>query len=214
MPQLVRVALVEDQPRLREALAAHIRATPGLSLVAAVGSAEAALRDIVAAAPDVTLLDIGLPGQSGLDALPALRQRAPHCAFIMLTVHLDEARVFQALSAGAVGYLLKDTPPGKLVAAIHDAVNGGAPMTAGIARTVVELFRRFTAPESAPQCLSARELEVLQHLADGYTYQNIAARLSISVETVRTYIRRTYDKLHVHTRSEAVARAIRTGLVR
>jgi DNA-binding NarL/FixJ family response regulator len=109
---------------------------------------------------------------------------------------------------------VKDTPPARLLAALEEAAAGGAPMTAGIARTVVGLFRKFAPAASEPQHLSARETEVLQHLADGYTYLNIAARLEISVETVRTYIRRIYEKLHVHTRSEAVARALRAGLLR
>lgn len=210
----VRVGIVEDQAPLRNALAALIDGTPGFRLTGTYGSAESAMAGVEASAPDVLLLDIGLPGQSGLAALPALKTRAPGCAVVMLTVHVDEDRIFDALAAGAVGYLVKDTPPARLLAAVQEAAHGGAPMTPEIARKVVTAFRKVAAPPAEPQRLSERETQVLQHLADGYSYQNIAARLEVSVETVRTYIRRVYEKLHVHTRSEAVARAMRSGIVR
>lgn len=214
-PAPIRVGIVEDQNPLRNALAALIQGTAGFHLTGSYGSAESAIAGVAASAPDVLLLDIGLPGQSGLAALPALKARAPECAVIMLTIHVDEERIFAALSAGAVGYLVKDTPPARLLAAIQEAAHGGAPMTPEIARKVVALFRKPAASATADtHRLSARETQVLQHLADGYSYQNIAAHLEVSVETVRTYIRRIYDKLHVHTRSEAVARGLRSGILR
>ena len=208
----VRVAIVEDDRVTREGLAALIGGSAGLDCVGRYRSVEEALA-APDANPDVLLLDIHLPGVSGAEGVVPLLRRWPALQVVMLTVFEESDRVFEAICNGACGYLLKKTPPVRLLEAITEAHLGGAPMSPSIARQVVRLFRAHAVPRQAVTELSDRETEVLGLLAEGYSYTSIGARLCISPNTVRNYIRSVYEKLHVHSRSEAVSKAIRGGLI-
>jgi DNA-binding NarL/FixJ family response regulator len=199
----IRVFVIEDSASVREALALLVNGSPGFAIVGTAGDAEAALGAHPHDPPDVVLVDIGLPGMTGTDALPLLRRQWPHAELIMLTVHDDGDRILEALCAGATGYLLKATPPAVLLDAIRDVHCGGAPMTASVARQVVRLF---VAPDPATGVLSPREREVLQGLVDGKTYRQIGDALYISINTVAFHVKQIYQKLHVHSRAEATAR--------
>jgi DNA-binding NarL/FixJ family response regulator len=207
------VALIEDDPRMREILAGLIDTTPGLQMVGRWGSVEDLLRRAPATAPDVLLLDIQLPGMSGIDGLPVLRARFPATTVLMLTVFEDEEKIFHALCAGAHGYLLKNTPPGRLIDSIREADAGGSPMSPEIARKVVRLFRELAPARRVEHDLSPQQVRLLALLADGHSYQSAARELDVSINTVRAYIRIVYDKLHVHSRSAAVAEALRAGVI-
>lgn len=202
--QPVRVVLVEDNPDQRAALMRVLQSSPQLQVMATFASAEEAEPALIAQAPEVALVDIGLPGRSGIELVRALKPRMPQTEFMMLTVIEDPARVFAALSAGASGYLLKQTPPDDLVAAVIDLHQGGAPMSAPMARLVIQSFHQ-PPPRKMPESeLAPREHEVLERLAQGWTYKEISDRLNVSLGTVRTYIKRIYTKLHVHNRVEAM----------
>jgi DNA-binding NarL/FixJ family response regulator len=201
----IRLALVEDIADQRAALARNFQHAAQLELVAVFATAEEAEPGIAALAPEVVLVDIGLPGRSGTELVRALKPRMPNTDFVMLTVLEDSARVFAALAAGASGYLLKQTEPEDLVAAVVDLHHGGAPMSAPIARLVIQSFRQPPPSRPAPESeLAPREREVLEWLAQGWTYKEISERMSVSIGTVRTYIKRIYAKLHVHNRVEAM----------
>lgn len=208
----IRVALVEDERRTREGLRALIEGSQGFLCVAAWKSIEEALaaNDV---APNVLLLDLGLPGMSGIEGLTPLRQRYPETAIVILTVYEDNERVFQALCAGASGYLLKNTPPVKLLDSLRDASNGGSPMSPEIARRVIELFRRFRPPEKAQYNLTPHELRLLKLLVEGHSYKTAAAQLGVSINTIAFHVQNIYVKLQVHSKSEAVARALRENLL-
>ena len=199
----VRVFVIEDSASVREALALLVNGSPGFVIVGTAGDAETALGAHPPDPPDVVLVDIGLPGMTGTDALPLLRRHWPHAELIMLTVHDDGERILAALCAGATGYLLKATPPAVLLDAIRDVHAGGAPMTASVARQVVRVFR---APDPVAGLLSPREREVLHGLVDGKTYRQIGDGLCISINTVAFHVKQIYQKLHVHSRAEATAR--------
>lgn len=201
----IRVAVVEDDPGIRDGLAALLAGADGFACVGVHESVEAALAGFDGAA-DVVLMDIQLPGMSGTEGVRHLRARHPTVAVVMLTVFEDAERVFEALKAGATGYLLKRTPPAELLAALADVHAGGAPMSGAVARKVVESFRQSPAVPDAG--LSAREGEVLDLLARGYRYREIAGELFISPETVRSHVRRIYEKLHVRSRTEAVLKYV------
>jgi DNA-binding NarL/FixJ family response regulator len=209
----IEVVIVEDQDQTREGLAFLIGSTPGLRVRGAFATMEAALPELERAAPDVALLDIGLPGMSGIEGVKRLRAIDSPAAILILSVHGDDDRVFQAVCAGACGYLLKDTPPARLIEAIKELHAGGAPMSPEIARKVVTMFTRL-APPARENELSPRERDVLRLLADGHSYKTAARELDLSVDTVRFHIRHIYEKLHVHSKSEAVVLALRTGLIR
>jgi DNA-binding NarL/FixJ family response regulator len=213
MPQEIRVAVVEDQKGTREAFAALIAGTPGYRLSGAYGSMEAALPGLAHDTPDVLLSDVGLPGMSGIDGVRLLRERHPALQVLMLTVYDDRDHVFDAICAGACGYLLKDTPPARLLEAIREIHAGGAPLSPEIARRVVMVFQKTPPPAAPEQRLSPRETEVLRLFAEGHSYKTAADALSISTDTVRFHIRGIYEKLHVHSKSEAVLKAFRTGLL-
>lgn len=215
MSRDVRVAIVEDQRGLRDGLVALIGGTEGFTLVGAYGSMEDALPRLEADPPDVLLADIGLPGISGTEGVRRLKARLPALQILMLTVYADNDHVFEAVCAGACGYLLKDTPPTKLLEALREVCAGGAPMSPEIARKVVEMFQRVAPPPvTAPHRLSPREVEVLKLLAEGHVYKTAAAELNLSLDTVRFHIRNIYEKLHVHSKSEAVLSALRSGILR
>jgi DNA-binding NarL/FixJ family response regulator len=207
------VALVEDDRVLRESLRALVAGTPGFQCVAAAGSVEEALRTRVEPPPRVVLLDIHLPGMSGADGVVPLLERWPHAVVVMHTVYDEDDKVLTSLCNGAVGYVLKRTPPARLLEALREAHEGGAPMSPAIARKVVALFRR-TAPRAAGgEALTPQETRLLAQLAQGASYADAAAELGVSLNTVRTHIRSIYEKLHVHSKSAAVARALRAGLI-
>lgn len=205
----IRVSVIEDDPVLRDCLSVVINGVPGLQCLGLYPDAESAVEHLPGEAPDVVLLDIHLPGMNGIECLKRLKPRVADTLFIMLTAYSDDQLVFEALSAGAVGYLLKRTPSAEIVAAVEDAMRGGSPMTGQIARRVVQSFRSRPAhaADDTPQpALSAREHEILALLSKGFRYKEIAAQLSISTETVRTHLRRIYEKLQVRSRTEAVVR--------
>jgi DNA-binding NarL/FixJ family response regulator len=209
----IRVALVEDERRTREGLRALIEGSAGFQCVGSWGSVEEALTAIRAAAPQVILLDLGLPGMSGIEGIGALHECCPRTIVVVLTVYEDSERVFDALCAGAGGYLLKNTPPAKLLDALRAAMSGGAPMSSEIARRVIDLFRRFRPPEKAPYRLTPQELRLLRLLVEGYSYKSAAAELAVSINTIGFHIQNIYGKLQVHSKSEAVARALREHLL-
>jgi DNA-binding NarL/FixJ family response regulator len=210
----ITLAIVEDQAQTREGLATLLRGTPGYRLVGAFESMEDALRNLSREAPDVALLDIELPGMSGIAGVRLLKERFPAIQVLMLTVFADNDHVFEAVCAGASGYLLKDTPPARLTEAVRELHAGGAPMSPEIARKVVGMFSKVAPPRTEEHRLSPREVELLKLLAEGHSYKTAAKALSISIDTVRFHIRNIYDKLHVHSKSEAVILALRQGIVR
>jgi DNA-binding NarL/FixJ family response regulator len=211
--ELIRVAIVEDQRRTREGLRALIEGSEEYRCTGAWSSMEEALRFEGLADLDVILLDIGLPGMSGIDGIAALRKCCPRAALVVLTVYEDNERVFQALCAGAVGYLLKNTPAAKLLEGLREAVEGGSPMSPKIARRVVEIFRKYQPPEKVDYDLTPHEVRLLKLLVEGHSYRSAADRLGASINTIAFHIKNIYGKLQVHSKSQAVARALRDGLL-
>jgi DNA-binding NarL/FixJ family response regulator len=202
--ETIRIAVVEDDKTVREGLQMLLNGSPGFSCVAAYGNGEDAVAGLPAVNPDVVLMDINLPGISGIECILALKEQHVPMQFIMLTVFEDADAIFQSLSAGATGYLLKQTPPVKLLEAIQDVFLGGSPMSGDIARKVVQSFQHPVPNYASANSLTKREDEILSYLVKGYFYKEIAGLLFISVETVRTHIRNIYEKLQVRTRSEAI----------
>ena len=202
----IAVAIVEDDAQARKILAGWINRASGFRLAGEWGDAETALRAVPEKNPDVVLMDINLPGISGVEAVRRLKPVLPKTQFVMLTVYEDADSIYSALAAGATGYLLKQTPRHELLEALEDVHRGGSPMTSNIARKVVQSFRPGAPSIPAGEELSPREQEVLDLLARGYLYKEIAERLNISVPTVNTYVRRMYEKLHVRSRAQAVAK--------
>jgi len=200
----IRIAVVEDDKTVREGLQMLLNGSPGFSCVATYGNGEDAVAGLAAVRPDVALMDINLPGISGIECILALKEQKVPIQFIMLTVFEDSDDIFHSLSAGASGYLLKQTPPAKLLEAIQDVYRGGSPMSGEIARKVVQSFKNPLQDYAAGNGLTKREDEILGYLVKGYFYKEIAGELFISVETVRTHIRNIYEKLQVRTRSEAI----------
>ncbi len=209
----ITLALIEDQKQTREGLTLLLSTTPGIHILGAFESMERALPALTHRAPDITLCDIALPGISGIEGVRRLRQLHPDLAILMLTVFADNEHIFEAICAGASGYLLKDTPPDRLVAAIRELHAGGAPMSPEIARKVVTMFARTPPPQASAHQLTPRELELLQLLAQGHSYKTAAHALSLSIDTIRFHVRNVYEKLHVHSKSEAVMQALKRGLV-
>jgi DNA-binding NarL/FixJ family response regulator len=202
----IRVAIVEDDRSVRENLAVLIDAAPGYCCVGACASAEEAWERLPALAPEVVLMDIHLPGRSGITCVARLKTMLPQTQVIMLTVEEDNERVFESLKAGASGYLVKHVRPEEILEAVAEVHNGGAPMSGHIARKVVSAFRQpVPSGEDGPP-LSPREDEVLRLLAKGHRSKEIAEELGLGVGTVNTYVRHIYEKLHVRSRAEAVAR--------
>jgi len=211
--QVTQIAIIEDERRIREGLSALINGTDGYRCTAAFGRMEEALARTWPEPPDVILLDIGLPGMSGLEGLPHLRERYPAAAVVMLTVYEDDERIFDALCAGACGYLLKRTPPAKLLESLREARQGGAPMSPEVASRVISLFRTIRPPERAHYNLTPHELRLLKLLVDGHNYKSAAAELDVTFHTIAFHIQNIYEKLQVHSKSEAVAKALRHRLV-
>jgi DNA-binding NarL/FixJ family response regulator len=205
----ITVSIVEDSDKLRETLARVIERADGFRCVSQYANAEDALKDLLQARPDVVLMDINLPGMNGVECVRQLKKIAPEIQVMMLTVYEDTENIFDALAAGASGYMLKRTAGKELIEAIAEVKRGGSPMTTHIARKVVQSFQRSAAATAQTESLSEREQQVLDLLSQGLMYKEIADKLSISYETVHTYIRRIYEKLQVRTRTEAVAKFLR-----
>lgn len=213
MDQVLTVVVVEDCREIRDGLAALIGGTPGYSCTSTFRSMEEALDKLDDNAPRVILVDIGLPGMSGIEGIPLLRARYPDSAVLILTVYDDDERIFAALCSGACGYLLKKTPPARLIENLREAVDGGGPMSPEVGRKVIKLFREVRPPVRADHNLTPHEARLVKLLAEGYNYHTAAARLDVSVNTVKFHMRRIYEKLHVHSKSEAVGKALRSGIV-
>ena len=209
----IRVSIVEDDRSTREGLSALIGGTAGYACVGAWESVEDALNAIARQAPDVLLLDINLPGMLGSQAARLLRERLPSMQILMLTIYAEQDRVFESICNGACGYLLKKTPPARLLEAIREAHEGGSPMSPEIARKVVALFRKTHEPADTQERLTPHEVRLLKLLSEGHSYQSAGGELRISVNTVRNYIRSIYEKLHVHSKNEAVSKALRSRII-
>ncbi|MDQ3753477.1 MAG: response regulator transcription factor [Acidobacteriota bacterium] len=211
--QQIRTAIIEDDRVAREGLSLLINGTPGYACVGAYGSVEEALRARNNEGADVLLLDIHLPGMSGAEGVRVLQEKYPALQVLMLTVYAEQDLVFESICNGACGYLLKKTPPARLLEAIREAYEGGSPMSPEIARKVVMLFQQTAPPAKLDEHLTPQETRLLKLLADGYSYQHAADQLNISINTARNYVRSIYDKLHVHSKSEAVSKALRHRLI-
>jgi DNA-binding NarL/FixJ family response regulator len=206
----ITVSIVEDSEQVRNTLSHLLNRADGFRCLSQYANAEAALEGLPNDRPDAVLMDINLPGMNGVECVRRLKQAVPTLQVIMLTAYEDTENIFNALAAGASGYLLKRTPRAELLAALQEVNRGGSPMTTHIARMVVQSFQKKpAAPEPADANLSTREQEVLDCLSQGFLYKEIAEKLGISYETVHTYIRRIYEKLQVRTRTEAVAKFLR-----
>lgn len=211
--ELLKAAVIEDQRDIREGLRALIDGTSGYRCTDAFRSMEEALERVALEVPHVVLVDIGLPGMDGIEGVPRLLERCPQVRILMLTVYHDDDRVFRALCAGACGYLLKNTPPARLLESLREAVDGGAPMSPVVASRVLGLFRDFRPHQRAEHDLTPHEIRLLRLLAEGHTYKTAAAELKVSINTISFHIKHIYEKLHVHSKSEAVARGLRDGIV-
>lgn len=214
VPEIIKVAIIEDRREIREGLGMLIGGTPGYSCTGSYRSMEEALDKIGHSLPDVVLSDIGLPGMDGIEGVRILKQRYPQLLVLMLSVYDDDDRIFDALCAGACGYLLKKTPPARLIESLREAVGGGAPMSPEVARRVITLFRDFRPPERADYQLTPHEMRLLKLLVEGHNYKTAAFELKVSVNTVSFHMRHIYEKLQVHSKSEAVAKALRHRLIK
>jgi DNA-binding NarL/FixJ family response regulator len=210
----LKVGIIEDQPKIREGLRALIDGTDGFRCVGSFGSMEEAFAKLSHELPDVLLVDIGLPGMSGIEGTRRMKDLHPGLAVLMLTVYDDDRRIFDAMCAGACGYLLKKTPPARLLESLKEVVDGGAPMSPEVARRVVALFREIRPPEQADYQLTPHEVRILKLLVEGHNYKTAAAELGVSINTVRFHMRSIYDKLQVHSKSEAVSKALRHRIIR
>jgi DNA-binding NarL/FixJ family response regulator len=212
-PDPIRVVIVEDDRATREGLRLLVDGTPGYRCTAVFGSLEQVLATRAGEPPDVVLLDIQLPGEPGSRGVGSLRERWPGAAILMLTAFDDEDKIFESLCHGATGYLLKRTPPARLLEALREARDGGAPMSPEIARKVVAAFQRIAPPVALDSALTRQEVQLLRLLAEGCSYQAAGNQLGISINTVRNHVRAIYEKLQVHTKSAAVSKALRAGLL-
>lgn len=205
---MIHVAIVEDDHDIRRTLALIIDGTPGFSCQFDYTDCESAIPEILKYKPDVVLMDINLPGMTGIEGVKKLKEKMPDLDIIMLTIQVDDHSIFESICAGATGYMIKSTPPANLLQAIQEVHAGGAPMSANIARKVLGSFRR-----SSQSPLSERETEILRHVCEGQNYKGIADKLFVSGHTVRSHIKNIYRKLHVNSRAEAVKKAIRDKLI-
>jgi DNA-binding NarL/FixJ family response regulator len=213
LPSIIKVAIIEDRREIRDGLGMLINGTDGFRCTGSFRSMEEALAKISFELPDVVLCDIGLPGMSGIEGMRILKESYPKLLLLMLTVYDDDERIFNALCAGACGYLLKKTPPVRLLESLKEAVEGGSPMSPEVARRVIAIFRDIRPPERADYELTPHETRLLKLLVEGNNYKTAAAELNVSVNTVSFHMRRIYEKLQVHSKSEAVAKALRDRLV-
>lgn len=210
---MIKVLIYEDNKLLKESLNMLIGGSPGFEVIASFEECVHIVEEVEAFQPDVILLDLNMPDMSGIDALKLLRRKNDRVKVLMLTVFDDDHNVFEAIKSGANGYLLKKTPPAKLLEYIMDVYNGGAPMTSSIARQVLQMFSSAYADRNSDYNLSERETETLKHLVNGYSYKMIAGEMNISIDTVRAHIKKIYEKLQVNSKGEAVAKAFRHRIV-
>ncbi len=209
----IKVAIIEDHREFREYLAALIGGTEGFRCTGSYGSVEAALGKIGAALPDIVLIDIGLPGMSGIEGIRILKERHPQLLLLVQTIHEDDDRVFEALCAGASGYILKKTQPARLIEGLRDAMSGGAPMSPEIASRVIRLFKQIRPPERVDYRLTPHETRLLKLLGAGHNYKTAAAELGVTASTINFHLQKIYEKLQVHSKTEAVAKALRNRLI-
>jgi DNA-binding NarL/FixJ family response regulator len=210
----VKVAIIEDRREIREGLTMMINFTEGFKCIGSYRSMEEALARIPHQLPDVVLSDIGLPGMDGIEGIRILKEQFPQLTILMLTVYDDNERIFDALCAGACGYLLKKTPPAKLIDSLNEALGGGAPMSPEIARKVIVLFREVRPPARVDYDLTPHETRLLKLLVEGHSYKTAATELNVSVNTVSFHLKSIYEKLQVHSKSEAVAKALQNRLIK
>lgn len=215
-PPDIKVAIIEDQRKFREYLAALIEGSEGFSCTGSFRSMEEALDRMRPGAemPDVVLVDIGLPGMDGIEGIRILRERFPQLILLMHTVYDGDERIFNALCAGASGYLLKKTSPVRLLESLREAMAGGAPMTPEVAHQVIRLFREIRPVEKPDEQLTPHEVRLLEMLAEGHNYDTAAVELGVTTHTISFHLQRIYEKLHVHSKTEAVAKALRNRLIR
>ena len=211
--RVITVVNIDDQREIREGLGVLIDATQGYKCVGRYRSMEEALISIGPNPPDVALVDIGLPGMSGIDGIKILKERYPKLVSLVLTVYSDDARIFAALCAGACGYLLKKTPPARLLEALREAVDGGSPMSPEVARSVIGLFRDIRPPQNADYELTPHETRLLKMMVEGHNYKSAAKEFGVTTHAISFHMRRIYEKLQVHSKSEAVAKALKNRLV-
>jgi two-component system nitrate/nitrite response regulator NarL len=209
----ITVTIVEDHADLRNGLKLILSTSPGFTVVGSYDRCETLLEELEDTTPQVILMDIGLPGMSGIEGVRQIKGLMPETHILMLTIYEDDSQVFQAVCAGADGYLLKKSSPIDILQAIEDVVEGAVPMTPSIAQKVIKMFRNFAPKPERCEGLTPREYDVLKALVDGLDYKQIAQRHFISLDTVRNHIRHIYEKLQVHSKSEAVAKALQQHLV-
>lgn len=209
----IKVAIIEDRREIRDGLAMLIDYTDGFKCTGSYRSMEEALAKIPASLPDLVLSDIGLPGMDGIEGVRILKEKYPQLTILMLSVYEDNERIFDALCAGATGYLLKKTPPSKLLDSLREAVAGGAPMSPEVARRVIDIFTQVRPPERVDYDLTPHEVRLLKLLVEGHSYKSAAAQLKVSVNTISFHLKNIYEKLQVHSKSEAVAKALQNRLV-
>ncbi len=209
----ITVSIVEDNPDIRMGTSYILRQSPSCQLLGEYETAEEFMENMNSTPPDVVFMDIDLPGMSGIEATAQLKRKYPKMQIVMLSVFADDDNVFRAVCAGASGYVAKPVMPAQLLEAVDHAFNGGTPMSPHIARRVLEMFKKYMPPPRAEYNLTARELEVLKLLTDGGDYKAIAEKLFLSHYTVRAHLRNIYDKLHVHSKSEAVAKALKERVI-
>ncbi len=211
---VIRAAIVEDQQEIREGLTTLINRTSGYRCTGSFRTMEEALEGMRQEVPDIALCDIGLPGMSGIEGMRILKERYPDLQLLVLTVYEDDDRIFDALCAGACGYLLKRTSSNKLLESLREAATGGAPMSPEVATRVIKLFRDIRPPERAEHELTPHESRLLKLLVEGHNYTTAAEELGVSYNTVKFHMRHVYTKLQVHSKSEAVAKALKDRLIR
>ncbi|MBK7705791.1 MAG: response regulator transcription factor [Acidobacteria bacterium] len=210
----ITVAIIEDRREIREGLATLIGFTDGFECVGKYGSMEEAIPSIRHRTPEIVLSDIGLPGMDGIEGVRILKEQFPAITILMLSVYEDNDRIFEALCAGAVGYLLKKTPPAKILESLCEAVAGGSPMSPEVARKVITIFKDYRPPEKVDYNLTPHETRLLKLLVEGHSYKTAALELGVSVNTVSFHLKSIYEKLQVHSKSEAVAKALKNHLVK
>ncbi len=212
--KIINTVIIEDQRDLREGLQMLINFTPGFKCLGAFRTMEEAISRIKHNLPDIVLSDIGLPGMSGIEGIQILKEQYPDLVILVLTVYDDNEKIFDALCAGASGYLLKHTEPSQLISSVKEALSGGAPMSPEVATKVIKLFREVRPPEKVEYDLTPHELRLLKLLVEGYNYVTASEKLKISYNTIKFHVRNIYDKLQVHSKSEAVAIAMRDRLIK